>query len=279
MNGDESVFSCIKPAGCPAADVLSPPAPPPAAPSPKPETAPVQASSVNSARNEELEKRLKALEDKAGGYASDNRISGLEKQLSDIARALAELAEKAKREKEALNGAVSRLGAELSLYKTTVEALRAGASDYKRLAALENSIREEASARFASLEALARETARKSALAVETSAADCRRIDRLEEYAARLAVFENRIKSVEDKTARIYECEALGHTLNSAHERMEKNVDEAARKAAEVSAEQRRVFSEMDTVTRQVSHLTALLNQFRSELSFLMPRQQGAAEK
>jgi uncharacterized protein YeeX (DUF496 family) len=277
MNGDESLFSCIKPACNNPADV--PPVQPQEASSPKAETTSVQAASGNFAGNGELEKRLKALEDKNAGSAAGLKIGALEKQLGDLVRALAALAEKEKHEKEVLNGAVSRLGAELSLYKTTVEALQAGAPDYKRVSALENSIREEASARFASLEALAHETARKSALAAETSAANLRRVDQLEEYAARLSVFENRIKSVEDKAARIYECEALVHTLNSMHERMEKSVDDAARKAAAVSSEQRRVFSEMDTITRQVSHLTALLNHFRSELSFLMPRKQGSVEE
>jgi len=148
-----------------------------------------------------------------------------------------------------------------------------------RLKNLETGLANELMERFSILDAAFGETARKAGLAQETAAGGARRVEKLEEQAARLPYLENRLKGSEDKLQRVYDVEALTQSLQSSVEGMEKNFSAAMRESALVSNEHKKICSDFDSLSRQVKQLTALFNQFRTELAFLMPKKQESLDR
>jgi len=142
---------------------------------------------------------------------------------------------------------------------------------------LEAGLANELKERFSTLDAAFGETARKAGLAQEIAAGGARRVEKLEERVARLPYLENRLKSSEDKLERIYDLEALTQSLNLSVEGMEKSFSAAMRESSLVSAEHKKICSDFESLSRQVKQLTALFNQFRTELAFLMPRKQESS--
>lgn len=143
-----------------------------------------------------------------------------------------------------------------------------------RLKNLEAGLANELKERFLTLDAAFRETSGKAGLAQETAMGSARRVEKLEERAARLPYLENRLNSYEGKLERLYDLDALSQSLKSSVEGMENNFNTSMHESASLSGEHKKICSDFESLSRQVKHFAALFNQLRTELSFLMPKKQ-----
>ncbi len=215
---------------------------------------------------------------RSGGEAA--RTAGEAAKTSGEASAAAAAALKAA--EEAASSA-ARLRAELAeLRQSSGQAAQSFSSGLglveDRVRHLQSGLAEELKARFAALDTALMDASRKAGLAQEASASAGRRVEKSEERLARLQYLESRVESNEGKLGKIYDLEALAQALRVSVEGMEKNFDAAMRASAVISAENKRLNSDFEGLSRQVRQLTALFNQLRAELAFLMPKKENETE-
>ena len=158
-------------------------------------------------------------------------------------------------------GALNSLAISVSLYEGRLKSLETGLAD-------------ELKERFTLFDTALRDAVRKAGAAQETATGSFRRIEKIEERTARLSYLEDRLNSNEDKLRMVYELEAFSQSLKASVEGMGKSFNAAMRGAAVISAEHEKIASDFESLSRQVKHLEALFNQFRTELAFLMPKKQ-----
>lgn len=301
MTEGNSVFSCINPQGGRNGEELHAPPPVPPLPPPPP---PKQHEDL-CAKVAALEAKIKRLEERdcaaaaaAEGFKTEaqaarssaveleREISGLKKTIEDSCRnnragqdttriALGELKEELGSQRARV-GSIDKIIGSLDPFNLSSLSLSIGLLE-GRLKNLEVGLADEFKERFSTLDAAFGETARKAGLAQETAAGGARHIEKLEERVARLPYLENRLKSCEDKLERIYDMEALAQSLKSSVEGMEKSFSAAMRESSLVSAEHKKICLDFESLSRQVKQLTALFNQFRTELAFLMPKKQESS--
>lgn len=289
MIGDKSLFSCIKPDEEPPRDT---PAPPP----------PVgghenTVASVIPA----LQERLKKLEESAAAAASaaevaraeakaaQERASELEDRLIEINDRLRVFMDKPvdlspdQAEQDTLKGEVAactgRMGSiEKALHLLESDGIKSISLSLRllegRLVSVEAGLNDELNERF-SASLCAGEAASKAALALETAAAGTRKLERLEELLVRLPYIDKRFAAVETKLERVYELDALAQALKLSVEGTEGKLTLVMKEAAAISGGQNRLGSDFDSLSAQVRQMAALFNQFRTELSFLIPKKQG----
>ena len=233
---------------------------------------------VSSGGAAELDRRLKAVEVEGGtleqiAAALEHAVSDLKKQVGEgAAQTFAPL-------RKELEAQKSRVGAIEELMRhPDVSALNSVSLSVSllegRLKNLESGLANELKERFSILDSAFGDVSRKAGLTQETAAGSARRVEKLEEQAARLPYLENRLNSGEAKLGKIYELEALGQSLRVSVEGMEKNFSAAMRESAFISSEHKKTCSDLESLSQQVKHLAALFNQLRTELAFLMPRRQ-----
>ena len=301
MTDGDSVFSCIDPHdGRNEAELPVPPPAPPLPPPPPPGQHEDLCAKVAAleAKIKKLEERDHAAAAAVEGYKAEAQaaqlraaelergISGLKKTIEDSGRdsragqdtngiAIRELKEELHSQRARV-GSLDKIFQNPDLSGLNSLSLSVGLLE-GRLKNLEAGLVNELKERFLTLDAGFGETARKAGLAQETAAAGARRVEKLEERVVRLPYLENRLKSSEDKLERIYDLEALTQSLNLSVEGMEKSFSAAMRESSLVSAEHKKICSDFESLSRQVKQLTALFNQFRTELAFLMPRKQESS--
>lgn len=223
-----------------AAERLPPPPPPPQ-----------RVSELAEARIKRLEERLSGLE------AGPGRNDGVaQKKLAALEARLAALEELS-----------ARLGGETAgLVSVTLAPLEG------RLQSLEAGLANELKDRFGEVDSALRDAVVKARAAQEASAGAAQRMDKMDERLAQLPYLENRVGGIEEKSGRIYDVEAVNHSLELRMEKLERDVHNCLIEVSNSAVEGKRVSSELDSLSRTVSHLSALFNHFRSELAFLMPK-------
>ena len=145
----------------------------------------------------------------------------------------------------------------------------------ERLKSVEAGFNDELHERFTAVSFSAGESARKAALALQTAAAGALRAERLEELLVRLPYIENRFATLETKLDCVYELDALAQALKLSVDGTEGKLVLAMKEAAAISGGQKRLGADFDSLSAQVRQMAALFNQFRTELSFLIPKKQG----
>jgi|GEM_PF-1750856 len=285
MTGGESVFSCIKQTE--PREEAPRYAPPPAAASAPP---------LRSAQNDELTAKVSALEakikkleekDAAAAAAAESfkaEAQAAQRRVAELERASAEFRKMSeafplslwqfKEEVTALRArAVSMEEIIRRLDPSTLNAVALSVDLFEgRLKSLETGLANELKERFSALDAALSETSLKTGLAQEIAAGSARRVEKLGEMVVRLPYLENRLSSSEGKLERINELEALAQSLKLSVEGMENNFSASMRESVLISEEHKKILSDFESVSRQVKQLTALFNQFRTELAFLMPK-------
>lgn len=285
MTGGDSVFSCINQPGPREEAARGAPQSVPAPPQPP-------------RRDDELYAKVAALEAKMqkleeAGSAAAAAVEGLKAEARAAQRRAAEL-ERDAAELKRISGAGSLAVAQV---KEELSALRGWAASLEeiarrldpsalssvalsvdllegRLKNLESGLSNELKERFSVLDAAFGETARKAGMSQEMAAGSARRVEKLEERVSRLSYLESRLAGSEGKLERIYELDALSQSLKLSVEGMEKNFSAAMRESSLVSAGHKKICSDFESLAAQVRQLTALFNQFRTELAFLMPKKQ-----
>lgn len=293
MSPGDSVFSCIHPH-----EEVQRCAPPP--PPPHPSPAPMREDKA-AVKLTALEARIIKLEECAAAAASAaeasrkeaqaavGRAAGLEKKLEKLTDRLAAAAQSAGPD-GATAVAVTGLRHELSSYSQRMasaeEALRrfdpAGLNSIAlsvrllegRLKSIETGFAEELHERSSALASQAGDAARKAGLALEMTGSAVRRLEKLEENSARLPYIERRFSALESRLERIYELDALAQSLKLGVEGMENKMASAMKESAAISGGQAQLSSDFESLSAQVRQMTALFNQFRTELSFLIPKKQ-----
>lgn len=284
MTGGESVFSCIKQPDSreEAVRYAPPPAPAAAPPPPKRDEELCAKVAALEAKLKKLEEREAAAAEAAEGFKAEAQAARL--RAAELERGAAEL----KRLFEAFPLAVGRVQEEVAVLRARAASLeevvrRMDPSNLsavalsvdlfeRRLKSLEAGLADELKARFSSLDAAFGETARKAAISQETAAGSARRVEKMEERLARLPYLENRLASNEGKLERVFELDSLAQALKLGVEGMEKSFGAAMRDSAVVCAEHKKIRSDFESLSTQVRQLTALFNQFRTELAFLLPK-------
>lgn len=287
MSGAGSFFSCIRTPGeekdCAQADTRAGASPAPvnmsSAPPPPPQT---------GGKILELEARLKQAEEKAQG--SERRLAEMERLAAGL-KAELQAAGNSAAESVAGQAAAKELKARvLALEGRLTAAERAAAHGQRenerpapmarieeRLGEMETAILAEADRRIAGMDVSVKEASSKAVIAQEASAGNARRLEKLEEKAARLAYIEKRLESAERRAERVCECEGLAESLKVSVEELERGLEAVLRKESSLSAENRQAAAELHSLSRQVGQLSALFNHFRSELSFLVPGRKDVA--
>lgn len=293
MSPGDSVFSCIHPHE--EAQHYAPPPPPP-----QPAPAPVREDKA-ALKVTALEARITKLEECAAAAASAAEVS--RRQAQAAAERAAELEEKLAEVTERLAAAAQSAGPD-GATAVEVTGLRHELSSYsQRMASAEEAVRcfdpaalnsialsvrlfegrlksietgfaEELHERFSALSSQAVEAARKAGLAQEMTGGVARRLEKLEENSARLPYIERRFSALESRLERIYELDALAQSLKLGVEGMEGKMGSALKESAAISGGQEKLSSDFETLSAQVRQMTALFNQFRTELSFLIPKKQ-----
>lgn len=289
MTGGNSLFSCIKPDEEPPR--YSPPPPPPAG---RQEEASAQAVAALHARLKKLEEcsataASAAEAAKAEAKAAQARSIELEKQLMAINESLRVFMDKPvdlrpeqaeqdtlKEEVAACTGRMVSIEKDLHLLESDgIKSISLSLRLFEgRLISVEAGLNDELNERF-SASLCAGEAASKAALALETAAAGARRLERLEELLVRLPYIDKRFSALETKLERVYELDALAQALKMSVEGTEGKLALVMKEAAVISGGQNRLGSDFDSLSAQVRQMAALFNQFRTELSFLIPKKQG----
>ncbi|MCM2266935.1 MAG: hypothetical protein NDI60_04075 [Elusimicrobiales bacterium] len=295
MSDGDSVFSFLKPQAVPA-------------PAPAPAAAPRVPDNV-TAKIAELEAKLKALEAKAGQVgampppppppgqpaahradleAQQSRVDQLEKTVLELRRALDNSIKDRLAEKENFSVSAERLGGELAVLRARVEAAEEISRDVSRSETdgslyarfsekVDTQLIAGLKSRLAALESVFDTVSRKAHAAGETSSGNSRRLDKLDERAARLEYLETRVEAADRKLERVYELDAAVQALKAGVEDAGAKAAAAVSAVAAAGAEQERSRSGFESLSHQVKHLSALFNYFRTELSFLLPKEREKA--
>ncbi len=144
-----------------------------------------------------------------------------------------------------------------------------------RMKSLESCFTGEIHARFSELGGQVLEVKRQTCLAMEATASGARRLDKLEESAARLPYLERRLSSIESKLERLYDLDALAQSLKLHAEGMEEKIVSVMKEHAIISGGQSELSSNFDSLSAQIRQMSALFNQFRTELAFLIPKKRS----
>lgn len=299
MNPADSFFSCLKQDE--SQRCVPPPPPSQAAAAPKPEenaALKLKALEEQVAKLEECsaaaasalrESKAEAQAWKSEARQSAQRTGELEGKLSELTKRL-DSASVAPVETldtgKALAGLRSELSscsrrlvsAEEALSRLETEGLGAVSVSMRllegRLKSLEGGFTGEMHARFSELGTQSAEIRRQAGLAMETAAGGARRLDKLEENSVRLPYLEHRLAVIESKLERLYDLDSLAQSLKAVVEGMEERMALAMNEHAAISGGQSKLSSDFDLLSTQVRHMTALFNQFRNELAFLIPKKQ-----
>lgn len=290
MTSDNSLFSCIKPVEEPAR--YTPPSPPPAG---RQEEAFAQVTAA-------LQDRVKKLEDcttasasaaeaaRAEAKAAQDRSAELEKRLAAINDSLRAFMDKSvnlrpdQAELDTLKGEITSctgrmVSIEKDMHLLESDGIRSVSLSLRllegRFKSVEAGLNDELHERFSAVSLSVGESARKAALALETAAAGARRLEKLEELLVRLPYVENRFATLETKLERIYELDALAQALKMSVEGTEGKLALVMKEAAAISGGQKRLGADFESLSAQVRQMAALFNQFRTELSFLIPKKRG----
>lgn len=289
MTGDNSLFSCIKPDEEPPR--YNPPPPPPAG---RQEEASAQAVAALHARLKKLEECAAATTSaaeaaKAEAKAAQDRSVELEKRqtaLNDRLRSFMEGSLNFKpdqAELDTLKGEVTACAGRVASIEQDFHLLEpVGIKSISlrlrllegRLKSVEAGFNDELHERFSAVSLSAGESARKAALALQTAAAGALRLERLEELLVRLPYIDKRFAALETKLERLFELDALAQALKISVEGTEGKLVLAMKETAAISGGQKRLGSDFDSLSAQVRQMAALYNQFRTELSFLIPKKQ-----
>lgn len=287
MTSGDSVFSCIKKQDIPEEAARHTPQ---YSPAPTPPPQPKQQEDLY-AKIAALEVKIKKLEERDAivsalieGFKAE--VKAAQRRADDLERNAAE----SRKTTETLAAALGQFKEEVSALRTRTgsveETLRrfdlSNSSSISlsvallkgRLKNLEVGLAHELKERFLALDAAFRETASKVGLAQETAVGSARRVEKLEERAARLPYLENRLNSYEGKLERLYDLDALSQSLKLSVEGMENNFNTSMQETASLSGEHKKISSDFESLSREVNHFAALFNQLRTELSFLMPKKQ-----
>lgn len=307
MNGSSegSIFSCIKHEEAPAQAGGAPqPHAMPSAPQPAPPQDRRQYEEV-CVRLRDLESRLKKAEEREAALAA--ALEGARAELKAVSARAEVLAQRpappaaeivrspdaageAARTAAAALKAAGGAAAEVSRLREELAARGepAGQAAHSlsvslglvedRIRNLELGLAEELKARFSAFDTALMDASRKAGLAQEAAAAAGRRVERSEERLARLQYLESRVESNEGKLGKIYDLEALAQALKVSVEGMEKGFEEAMRASALTAAENKKFNSDFEGLSRQVRQLSALFNQMRTELAFLLPKRESPGE-
>lgn len=149
----------------------------------------------------------------------------------------------------------------------------------QRMQKFENGDNLELNRRFAGMDSAIGDVSRKAISAAEASAGNLRRLEKLEELAARTAYMENRLNAAESRGERFMELGAAVEVLRNGFQGLEKSLNEILRRVSGLSEENKKTTADGESLSRQVAHLSALFNHFRSELGFLMPKKNELSEK
>lgn len=218
-------------------------------------------------RSEGLEREIAVLKKMVEDSVRENRagreaaIAQLKKELDSQSSSTASLEEMVRRLDPSL---LNSMELSVSLFEGRLKNLEAGLAG-------------ELKARFAALDTALGETVRKAGIAQETAAGSARRVEKMDEKLARLPYLENMVNAGAEKLGKIYEVESLAQFLKLSVEGMEKKTGTAMSEFGVISAEQKKACSDLEALSRQVRQLTALFNQFRVELAFLMPKKQESS--
>lgn len=291
MTDGDSIFFCLKPQSTPdeAAHRAPPSAP---APPPKQQEELCAKIAVLEAKIKKIEERdsasvAAAERSKSEARASQLRcaelerlVAGFKKQIEDsvhsvMGTALSGIAHG----KEELGSLRARLvSVEEMLQRLDPSGLKSVSLSIGlfegRLSSLEAGLAAELKERFLHLDSSFGETARKAGAAQETAAGSARRVEKLEERVAGLPYLESRLNAFEGKLESLYELEALAKFLKLSVEGMNGKLGAVMSGSAAISGENKKIRADFESLSRQVRQLTALFNQLRSELAFLMPKKQ-----
>jgi len=234
-------------------------------------------------RCDAIEARIRKAEEREGAILSalncvktdaasvQSRLSGLEKWSSEImekidgfSRALERsmaIAEgrPAQEERLASDKALSALSLNFGLLDGRIKNLEAG-------------LEEDLKRRFSAIDAMAGEAGRKAGLAAEIGSSVARRADKLDAAVSKLSSMERRICDTEERLKSLYDVEALVQSLNLSVSGMHKSFDAAMRTCSQTAAGNKKLGSDLEALSRQVLQLSALFNQLRTELAFLLGR-------
>lgn len=221
-------------------------------------------------------------------------LTEAERRLADLERTAAGLEESLEKEKNARAAAGQACAASLDPFREELSALArrlcaaeqqaAGAETARRaeqlqeLAALRRQFQEaelrllaELERRISGIDVSYGEAARKALAAHEAAGNAARRMAQLEEKLAGVVYLEKRLETAERKFGMLCECSALAETLKGSVEELEKGLGETIKREASLAAGNRKTDNELQSLSHQVAHLSALFNHFRTELAFLMP--------
>ena len=303
MNGEESVFSCIKQQDSHEGAASH-------APASAPSSQPYRGSSPGQhddlcAKVAALEAKIQKLEEinsasaaaaaglKSETQAAQLRSAELEREVTGLKKLVEVFTLERRAGRDAVSAATGHFKEELASYSSrigSIEGVVRGLDPSSlnavslsvglfegRLKNIETGLANELKERFSLLDSACCETARKAVMAQETAAGSARRMEKVEEKIARLTYIENRVNAGAEKLERIYELEALSQSLILSVEGMEKHFSSSMRDSATLSAQNKKISSDFDSLSLNVKHLAALFNQFRTELAFLMPKTKETA--
>lgn len=293
MAGEESLFSFIKPPAAPAGAAQRAQAP--AAPPPPP-----RQDEKLIARIAELEAKIKLLETKDFGPGraavdglktelldSQRSICGLENAIAGLRKEVEEAGRDKQALKESLSLATKQFQGELSGLRYRADSVEEqfrglslsdldGRLSERVLKQVEGGVVSEFRDRFSTLDAAFGQVAGKANMAYETSAGSARRVDKLEERAAAISYLESRLESNEKRIEKTYDLEAIVQAMKISVESVENKFSVAIEDTAGISAENKKIISDFESLSHQVKQLTALFNYFRTELAFLLPKKKDS---
>lgn len=211
---------------------------------------------------------------KVESAAVQSRLSGMEKWAGELNRKLDESSRALERSLALAEGRPSQEERLASAQALNALSLNFGVLD-GRLKNLETGLEEDLRRRFSALDAMAGDAARKAGLAGEIGASVSRRADKLDAAVSRLSSMEQRLSDNEKRLGSLYELEALTQSLKLSVSGMGANFDAAMRSCSQTAAGNKKLSSDFEALSRQVMQLSALFNQLRTELAFLLGRNGG----
>lgn len=247
---------------------------------------PSQQDAVNS-RFDAIDARMRKAEERAEAILSSlncgkveaaavqSRLSGLEKWSGELGRKFDELSRTLERSLALAESRHSQQEGMASAQALNSLSLNFGVLD-GRLKNLEAGMEEDLKRRFSALDAMVGDAVRKAGLAGEIGASVARRADKLDAAVSRFSSLEQRISGSEERLGSLYELEALAQSLKLSVSGMETNFEAAMRSCSQTAAGNKKLASDFEALSRQVTQLSALFNQLRTELAFLLGRKGGS---
>jgi chromosome segregation ATPase len=211
---------------------------------------------------------------KAEAAAVQSRLSGMEKWSVELGRKLDGLSRAFERSLALAEGRPSQEERMASAQALNALSLNFGLLE-GRLKNLEAGLEEDLKRRFSAVDAMVGDSSRKAGLAAEMGASVARRADKLDASVSRLSSMEQRLSESEKRLGSLYELEALAQSLKLSVSGMETNFDAAMRSCSQTAAGNKKLASDFEALSRQVMQLSALFNQLRTELAFLLGRSGG----